>query len=170
MTEIVADKGYHSNQTMIDLAAVDVRSYIAEPDRGRRDWTKTPEAQAPVYGNRRRVRGARGQRLMRRRGEYVERSFAHVYDTGGLRRTHLRGHPTSSSGCSSTRARSISVSSCGRRSGAARRAACKAAAAVGPANPRLDIWTYACKCDAVHRAPVSAMAYGMPTERGVYLQ
>ena len=46
-----------------------------------------------MYGNRRRVRGARGQRLMRRRGEYVERSFAHVYDTGGIRRTHLRGHP-----------------------------------------------------------------------------
>jgi transposase len=92
LTEIVADKGYHSNQTMIDLEAVAVRAYIAEPERGRRDWTKTPEAQSPVYGNRRRVRGARGKRLMRRRGEYVERSFAHVYDTGGLRRTHLRGH------------------------------------------------------------------------------
>ncbi len=92
LTEIVADKGYHSNQTMIDLEAVAVRSYIAEPDRGRRDWSKTPEAQHPVYGNRRRVRGARGKRLLRCRGEYVERSFAHVYDTGGLRRTHLRGH------------------------------------------------------------------------------
>jgi len=92
LTEIVADKGYHSNQTMIDLEAVAVRSYIAEPERGRRDWTKTPEAQAPVYANRRRVRGARGKRIMRRRGEYVERSFAHMYDTGGLRRTHLRGH------------------------------------------------------------------------------
>ena len=92
LTEIVADKGYHSNQTMIDLEAVAVRSYIAEPERGRRNWTKTPEAQSPVYGNRRRVRGERGQRIMRRRGEYVERSFAHMYDTGGLRRTHLRGH------------------------------------------------------------------------------
>jgi transposase len=92
LAEIVADKGYHSNQTMVDLQAVEVRSYIAEPARGRRDWTKRPEAQGPVYGNRRRVRGARGKRLMRRRGEYVERSFAHVYDTGGLRRTHLRGH------------------------------------------------------------------------------
>ena len=51
-----------------------------------------PEAQAPVYSNRRRVRGERGRRLMRRRGEYVERSFAHVYDTGVMRRTHLRGH------------------------------------------------------------------------------
>ena len=92
LVEIVADKGYHSNQTMIDLAAVGVRSYIAEPERGRRDWATMPEAQAPVYGNRRRVRGARGKRLLRQRGEYVERSFAHVYDTGGLRRTHLRGH------------------------------------------------------------------------------
>ncbi len=92
LAEIVADKGYHSNQTMVDLDAVDVRAYIAEPERGRRDWTKTPEAQSPVYSNRRRVRGARGKQLMRRRGEYVERSFAHLYDTGGLRRTHLRGH------------------------------------------------------------------------------
>src|SRR5712691_9797147 len=92
LTEIVADKGYHSNQTMIDLAAGAVRSYIAEPERGRRNWTTTPEAQAPVYGNRRRVCGARGKRLLRCRGEYVERSFAHVDDTGGLRRTHLRGH------------------------------------------------------------------------------
>src|SRR5213594_4503233 len=92
LTEIVADKGYHSNQTLLDLTAVAVRSYIAEPDRGRRDWTTMPEAQSPVYRNRRRVRGVRGKRLLRRRGEYVERTFAHVYDTGGLRRTHLRGH------------------------------------------------------------------------------
>jgi transposase len=93
LTELVADKGYHSNQTMIDLRAVGVRSYIAEPDRGRRHWTNAPDAQPAVYGNRRRVTGGRGKRLLRRRGEYVERSFAHVYDTGGMRRTHLRGHP-----------------------------------------------------------------------------
>jgi transposase len=92
LEEIIADKGYHSNQTMVDLEAVSMRSYIAEPDRGRRDWSKEPEAQAPVYGNRRRIRGPRGRRLMRRRGETIERSFAHVYDTGGMRRTHLRGH------------------------------------------------------------------------------
>lgn len=92
LVEIVADKGYHSNQTMVDLAAVGVRSYIAEPDRGRRDWSNTPEAQAPTYGNRRRTGGERGKELLRSRGEYVERSFAHLYDTGGLRRTHLRGH------------------------------------------------------------------------------
>src|SRR2546430_5898323 len=92
LTAIVADKGYHSNQTLVDLTAVAVRSYIAESDRGRRDSATMPEAQSPVYRNRRRVRGVRGKRLLRRRGEYVERTFAHVYDTGGLRRTHLRGH------------------------------------------------------------------------------
>jgi transposase len=92
LDEIIADKGYHSNQTMVDLDAVGVRSYVAEPDRGRRDWSNEPEAQAPVYGNRRRIRGPRGRRLMRRRGEMIERSFAHLYDTGGMRRTYLRGH------------------------------------------------------------------------------
>jgi transposase len=92
LEEIITDKGYHSNQTLIDLDAVGVRSYVAEPDRGRRDWSEAPKAQAPVYANRRRIRGRRGRRLMRRRGEYVERTFAHTYDTGGMRRTHLRGH------------------------------------------------------------------------------
>ena len=69
-----------------------IRSYVSEPNRGRRDWSKDPEARAPVYGNRRRMRGRRGRRLMRQRGERIERSFAHLYDTGGMRRTHLRGH------------------------------------------------------------------------------
>jgi transposase len=92
LEEAIADKGYHSNETVVDLEAVGIRSYIAEPDRGRRDWSTAPEAQAPVYANRRRIRGARGRRLMRHRGERIERSFAHLYDTGGMRRTHLRGH------------------------------------------------------------------------------
>jgi len=48
LEEIVADKGYHSNQTMVDLDAVGIRSYIAEPDRGRRDWSEHPDARAPV--------------------------------------------------------------------------------------------------------------------------
>jgi transposase len=92
LEEIIGDKGYHSNQSMVDLEAVGIRSYIAEPDRGRRDWSTQPDAQAPVYRNRRRMRGPRGRRLMRQRGERIERSFAHLYDTGGMRRTHLRGH------------------------------------------------------------------------------
>jgi len=92
-TALIGDRGYHSNDSLLTLRALGLRAYLAEPDRGRRCWTKEPEAQQPVYDNRRRVGGPRGKRLMRRRGEYVERTFAHVYDTGGLRRVHLRGHP-----------------------------------------------------------------------------
>jgi transposase len=90
--EVVADKGYHSNQVMVDLEAVGVRSYISEPDRGRRNWTKNPEARDAVYRNRRRIRGTRGKRLLRQRGERLERPFAHLYETGRMRRVHLRGH------------------------------------------------------------------------------
>jgi transposase len=90
--EVVADKGYHSNQQLVDLEAVGVRSYISEPDRGRRNWKKNPEARDAVYRNRRRIRGARGKRLLRQRGERLERPFAHLYETGRMRRVHLRGH------------------------------------------------------------------------------
>jgi transposase len=92
MSEAVADKGYHSNAAMTDLAEMNIRSYVSEPDRGRRDWEGKPDAQAAVYANRRRIRGNRGQRLMRLRGELIERSFAHNYETGAMRRTHLRHH------------------------------------------------------------------------------
>jgi transposase len=90
LDEAVLDKGYHSNGTMEDLATIGTRSYGAEPDRGRRDWEDNPKAQAPTYANRRRVRGKRGKRLMRQRGELIERSFAHLYETGAMRRLHLR--------------------------------------------------------------------------------
>jgi len=74
------------------LKGREIRSYVSEPDRGRRCWQDKGEEQAAVYANRRRIRGDRGKRLMRRRGEFVERPFAHCYETGGMRRVHLRGH------------------------------------------------------------------------------
>jgi transposase len=100
LSEVVADKGYHSNAVMTDLRDCNMRTYVSEPDRGRRDWTgKTAEetkekleARDAVYANRRRINGSRGKSLMRKRGELVERSFAHCYDTGGMRRTHLKRH------------------------------------------------------------------------------
>jgi len=92
MEEAVADKGYHSNATMTELAGMEIRSYVSEPDRGERNWEGQAEARQAVYANRRRIRGKRGKALMRRRGEVIERSFAHCYETGGMRRTHLRGH------------------------------------------------------------------------------
>jgi transposase len=90
--ELVLDKGYHSNDSLVLLKDVEVRSYCSEPDRGRRKWIGKPEEKAAVYQNRRRIRGERGKRLLRQRGELVERSFAHLYETGGMRRTHLRLH------------------------------------------------------------------------------
>ena len=90
--EVIGDKGYHSNQVLVDLEAIGIRSYIAEPNRGRRTWDDHPEARGPVYRNRRRIRGARGKRLLRLRGERLERPFAHLYETGRMRRVHLRGH------------------------------------------------------------------------------
>jgi transposase len=88
---VVADKGYHSKQTLQDLAEVGVRTVIAEPDRKRQRWDGQEAAQAAVYANRRRLETKTAKALMRRRGELIERSFAHLYDTGGMRRVHLRG-------------------------------------------------------------------------------
>jgi len=90
--ELVADKGYHSNALLEDLAILGVRTYPSEPARGRRKWKGKYGARDAVYGNRRRIRGARGRRLLRQRGERLERPFAHAYETGGLRRVYLRGH------------------------------------------------------------------------------
>jgi transposase len=89
--EVVADKGYHSNGVLTDLKALEIRSYISEPDHGRRNWKGKEREKTAVYGNRRRIRGERGKGLLRLRGERVERSFAHCYETGGMRRLHLRG-------------------------------------------------------------------------------
>ena len=89
--EVVADKGYHSNDVMVEMAELKVRSYVAEPDRGRRNWDGKQAEKQAVYDNRRRITGARGQRLQRQRGERIERNFAHQFDTGGLDRLWVRG-------------------------------------------------------------------------------
>jgi transposase len=91
--EAVTDKGYHSNDVAADLKEAGIRTYISEPKRrGRRHWKDKEREKAAVYANRRRIKGERGKRLLRQRGELLERPFAHHYDTGGMRRTHLRTH------------------------------------------------------------------------------
>jgi transposase len=89
--EAVMDKGYHSNETMIDFAELEIRTYVSEPDRGQRDWEGKHAERDAVYANRRRIRGKRGKKLSGKRGELIERTFAHTLETGGMRRVPLRG-------------------------------------------------------------------------------
>jgi transposase len=90
--ELVADKGYLSGAVLRRVMSYGVRSYIPEKrQKGKRRWRGKAEEQQATYENRRRVQGNYGKSLLRRRGELVERSFAHCYETGGMRRCHLRG-------------------------------------------------------------------------------
>ncbi len=97
--EVVTDKGYHSSAVLVEVKEMEVRTYIPEKKQtaqrdweGQKDQSKARAQQKAVYANRRRVGGTHGKSLLRKRGELVERSFAHCYETGGMRRTHLRGH------------------------------------------------------------------------------
>jgi len=94
ITDAVADKGYHANEQLASLHQnTPYRTYIPEPElKHQRVWTdKPPEQKDAVYANRRRSRGERGKKLQRLRSEKTERSFAHVCETGGARRTWLIG-------------------------------------------------------------------------------
>ena len=90
--EAVADKGYHKAQTLAECQEWQTRTYIPEPKRQKYNWEDKPAAwRRATAANRRRVRGARSKRLQKKRSERVERGFAHVCETGGGRRTWLRG-------------------------------------------------------------------------------
>ena len=91
--EVVADKGYHAAHTIELADEVNLRTYIPEPEHQHdRRWTDKPaEYQRAVYNNRQRVRRAKSKQLQKRRSELCERSFAHVCNSGGMRRSWLRG-------------------------------------------------------------------------------
>jgi transposase len=89
--EVVADKGYHSGEVLKTLHNSGVRSYLPEPQRRKRNWEGKAVEQKRTYENRRRIRGSRGKQLQKERSELTERTFAHMYETGGMRRVHLRG-------------------------------------------------------------------------------
>ena len=93
ITEVAADKGYHTNQQITDGRELGLRTYIPEPKlRSNRRWTDKDEAtQRAVLNNRRRTSRPKSKHLQRRRSEVVERSFAHICETGGARRSWLRG-------------------------------------------------------------------------------
>jgi transposase len=90
--ETVMDKGYHDNGLLVGLAERGVRTYIPERRQKTRCWTDKPvEYEQAFRNNRQRVRGNKGRRLNRWRSERCERTFAHVCETGGGRRSWLRG-------------------------------------------------------------------------------
>jgi transposase len=91
--EVVADKGYHANEQLELCQSLGLRTYIPEPrQKGHRTWIDKPVAfQQAIYENRRRTRRAKSRQFQRLRSERVERSFAHVCDTGGARRSWLCG-------------------------------------------------------------------------------
>jgi transposase len=92
--DVAADKGYHATEQLTAMAEhTPYRTYIPQPElKHNRRWTDKPaEQKAAVYANRRRVKGERGKQMQRQRSEFVERTFAHVCETGGARRTWLRG-------------------------------------------------------------------------------
>jgi len=91
--DVVADKGYHKTETLVDLERWGLRTYIPEKRKiRRRKWSDKPERyQAAYRANCRRTKGRRGKALQRKRSELPERSFAHVCESGGARRTWLRG-------------------------------------------------------------------------------
>jgi transposase len=91
--EVVADKGYHSGPVLKQMQVAGVRTYIPEKKQaGKRHWVGKEDQQRLVYENRQRLQRPKGKQLLRKRGELIERTFAHCYDTGGMRRTHLRKH------------------------------------------------------------------------------
>jgi transposase len=75
-----------------DLETLKIRTDISEPDRGPQSWIDQEAERDAVYANRRRIHGDRGKRLLRKRGELLERPCAHLYETGGLRRVYVREH------------------------------------------------------------------------------
>jgi transposase len=90
--EIAADKGYHAAGTVELCEALGMRTYIPEPQRPHKArWhDKPPEQRRASYNNRRRTRRAKSKGLQRLRSELCERTFAHICDSGGMRRTWLR--------------------------------------------------------------------------------
>ena len=89
--QVVADKGYHSDAVLLALDEAGPEAHIPEPQRAQRDFEGQPEAERVVKANRERVASPEGKCLQKLRTEKVERSLAHMYETGGMRRLHLRG-------------------------------------------------------------------------------
>lgn len=91
--EAAGDKGYHAAATIEMCDFLEVRTYIPEPKKAETaTWPdKSEEQRRAALNNRYRMKRSKGKAMQRRRSEVVERTFAHICETGGSRRSHLRG-------------------------------------------------------------------------------
>lgn len=92
--EVVADKGYHKVELLLELRRAEYRTYIPVPDqKGQRQFGDKGGmlGREAFHDNRKRVRRAKGKKLLRMRGERIERTFALACETGAHRRVRLRG-------------------------------------------------------------------------------
>src|SRR5229473_2729999 len=90
-TSVTSDKGYYAVDQLQVLQQEGIRTVISDPSDRRRVDKLEPQQQRVVRGARRSVKSKSGKALLRRRGMHIERSFAHILDCGGMRRTTLRG-------------------------------------------------------------------------------
>ena len=91
VTSVTSDKGYYSVSELPALQQEGIRTVISDPIDNRRVDKLEPEGQRAVRAAKRSVKSKSGKDLLRRRGMHIERSFAHILDAGGMRRTTLRG-------------------------------------------------------------------------------
>jgi transposase len=91
VTSVTSDKGYYAVTELQALQQEDIRTVISDPIDHRRVDKLEPQEQRAVRAARRSVKSKSGKDLLRRRGMHIERSFAHILDAGGMRRTTLRG-------------------------------------------------------------------------------
>jgi transposase len=86
------DKGYFSLLEIGRLHELGLKTVISDPRRAQRRFDKLSSAQRQTLARAQRsVSSKYGKKLLRKRGQHIERSFAHVLDAGGLRRATLRG-------------------------------------------------------------------------------
>ena len=91
VTSVTSDKGYYAVEELPILQQEGIRTVISDPINNRRVDKLEPQQQRSVRAARRSVKSKTGKDLLRRRGMHIERSFAHILDAGGMRRTTLRG-------------------------------------------------------------------------------
>lgn len=88
---VTSDKGYYAVDQLQALQQEGIRTVISDPIDKRRVDKLQRQQQRAVRAARRSVKSKSGKELLRRRGMHIERSFAHILDCGGMRRTTLRG-------------------------------------------------------------------------------